>query len=135
MDISYPGRFVPKTIRFSGRMIRTQRFGRFVPTVWTIRTQGLDISYPRAVRFVPNAFLIFCIWSGIFASKIVRFIQPIECWLIRTYFLFISHTWIVFCFFLLLLLFYMDLFTNVWFFWVKDSWIAVKLNQGKNYFR
>ena len=44
MDISYPRRFVPK-------MIRTQ-VERFVPS-------GLGDSYPRAGRFVPNAFFSF----------------------------------------------------------------------------
>ena len=55
MDVSYPGRLVPKTIRtqddsYPGWTIRTQRFGRFVSKVWTIRTQGLVVSYPRAGR-------------------------------------------------------------------------------------
>ena len=153
MDVSYPARLVPKTIRtqddsYPGWTIRTKRFGRFVSKVWTIRTQGLDVSYPRAGRFVPKGwtfvlnafFLIFCIWFGIFASKIVRFIQPVECWSIRTRFLFISHSWFG--------LFYTYLFTNIWFFsyltlqilryerlssdWVKYSWMTVKLNHGNN---
>ena len=87
LDVSYQRRFVP-------------RLDDSYQAVWTFRTQSLDDSYPRAwrcvpkaERFVPSAFLIFCIWFGVFASKIVRFIQPTECWLIRTHFLFIYHTW------------------------------------------
>ena len=142
-------RFVPWTF------VPKAPWRRFVPTlddsypgVWTFRTQSLDDSYPRAGRFVPKGwtfrtqcfFLIFCIWFGIFASKIVRCIQPVEWWSIRTHFLFISHSWFS--------LFYMHLFTNVWFFlyltlqilryerlssnWVKYSWMTVKLNQVNN---
>ena len=137
MDVLYPGRWYPR--RFVPRLDDSY------PAVWTFRTQSLDDSYPRAGRFVPNVFfffffLIFWIWVGIFASKIVRFIQPIECWSIRTHFLFISHSWFG--------LFYMYLFTNAWFFsyltlqilryerlssdWMKYSWMTVKLNQGNN---
>ena len=50
MDISYPGRFVPKTIRTqvgrfvaSGLDVSFLTSGRFVPIGWTFRTQGLDV--------------------------------------------------------------------------------------------
>ena len=120
MDVSYLGRFVPKTIhtqvgRFvpSGLDVSYPKSGKFIPKGWTFRTQGLDVSYPMAGRSYPMfVFLIFCIWLGVFASKIVRLIQPIECWSIRTHFLFISHTWFGLFFFF----FFMYLFTNVWFF-------------------
>ena len=70
MVVKY-GRFVPWTFRtqddsYPGWTIHTQRFGRFVSKVWTNRTQGLGVSYPRAGRFipkgwmfVPNAFFFF----------------------------------------------------------------------------
>ena len=38
LDVSYPRRFYP------GWTLRTQRFGRFVPKVWTFRTQVLVVS-------------------------------------------------------------------------------------------
>ena len=105
-DTNY-GRFVPKTIHTqvgwfvpSGLDFSYPKFGRFVPIGWTFRIQ--------CFFFFFFSFLIFCIWFGIFASKIVRFVQPVECWSIRTHFLFISHTRFG--------LFYMYLCTNVWFF-------------------
>ena len=82
MDVSYPGRFVPKTIH--------TQVGRFVPS-------GLDVSYAKFGRFVPKGwtfrtqwffYFIFCAWFGIFASKSVKFIQPIDCWSIRNPFIF-----------------------------------------------
>ena len=86
MDVLYPGHSYP------GWTIRTQRFGRFVPKIWTIRTQGLafrteglDVSYPMFFFFF-FFFFNFLYLLGIFASKIVRLIQPIECWSIRIHF-------------------------------------------------
>ena len=126
------GHFVPWTFRtqddsYPGWTIHTQRFGHFVPKVWTIRTQGLDISYPRAERFVPkgwtfvpNAVLIFCIWFGIFASKIVRFIQPIECWWIRTHFFY--------SFPILDLVFYTCIYTSMYDFSRISHWKSYDMN-------
>ena len=88
MDVSYPGRFVHKTIRTqvgrfvsSGLDVSYPKPGRFVPRSWMFRNQGLDVLYPMFL-------LIFRIWFGIFAFKIVRFIQPIECWSIPTHLVF-----------------------------------------------
>ena len=63
-DASYPDRFVPKTFR-PGWTIRTQMFGRFVPQVWTFRTQGLVVSYSELRRFVPKYMFYFShsVWS------------------------------------------------------------------------
>ena len=51
------------------------------PEVWTFRTQNLDDSYPMILLYL---------WY--FRTQIVRVIQPVEGSLIRTQFLFISHT-------------------------------------------
>ena len=94
------GRYVPWTFR---KEDDSYPVDDSYPTVWTFRTQSLDDSHTRyrcsvpkgwTVR-TPNAFfLIFCIWFGIFAPKIVRFILPVECWSISSIIcLFISHTW------------------------------------------
>ena len=64
---------------YPGWTIRTQWF-RHLAKGWTFRTQELAILY--AMHFFLNFYIIF----GIFASKIVRFIQPMECWSIRTLF-------------------------------------------------
>ena len=85
MDVSYLGCFVPKTIRIqvgrfipSGLDVSYPKSGRFVPKDWTVRTQGLYVSYP--VLF----FLIFCFWFDVFASKLVSLLSvgrfvPIFC--------------------------------------------------------
>ena len=52
--ISYPGRFVLKSFRNPGWSFHT-------PNLWSFRTQGLVVSYPRAGRFVP--------WFGHFVNK------------------------------------------------------------------
>ena len=85
------GPFVPWTFRtqdvsYPGRIIRTQRFRRFVPIVWTIRTQGLDDSYPMFCFF--NFYSLF----GHFVPQLVGFIQPVGGWSIRTHVLFITNT-------------------------------------------
>ena len=53
MGVSYPGCFVPKTIRIqvgrfvpSGSDVSYPKFGRFVPKGLTFRTQRLGVSYP-----------------------------------------------------------------------------------------
>ena len=60
-----------------GWTIRTQRCGRFVPKVWTVRTKGPNDSYPRAGRFVPNAFLFISIYYlfVFFRTQNIRFIS------------------------------------------------------------
>ena len=84
--LSYTGRFVSKTIRTqvgrfvpSGLDVSYPKPGRFISKDWMFRTQGLDVSYPML-------FLIFYIWFDIFASKIIRFIYPFECWSIIIHF-------------------------------------------------
>ena len=58
------------------------------PEVWTFRTQNLDDSYPM--------FLLYLWFIWYFRTQIVRVIQPVEGSMIRTHFLFISHTRFVF---------------------------------------
>ena len=86
LDVSYPRRFVP-------------RLDDSYPAVWTFRTQSMDDSYPSAGRFVPKGwtfrtqwfFFLFSVFDLVFSLKL--FIQPNECWSIRTHVLFISHAW------------------------------------------
>ena len=66
MDVSYPGRFVPKMIRTQvGRFapsdldVSYPHSGRFVPKGRTFHTQGLDGRVKRAGRFVSNVFFFF----------------------------------------------------------------------------
>ena len=132
MDVLYPGRSYPR--RFVPRLDYSY------PAIWTFRTQNMDDSYPRAGRFVPNVVFNFLYLIWYFRIQYCT-IYSAYWVLVDSYpFLFISHSWFG--------LFYMYLFTNVWFFsyltlpilryerlssnWVKYSWMTVKLNQGNN---
>ena len=68
MDVSYPGCFVPKTIR--------TQVGRFVTKGWTFRTQGLDVSYP--MFFCLFFFLLLLLFFFFFVFLFVFLISVFD---------------------------------------------------------